>query len=97
MPHEVVLKKKKEKELTETEGYIYAFSGKKIYAKDVELKSLRAIVVTPKVLHRIAAASIGSWGVMGNYATIQLTNTATSGPSVEATGSYYLYYRAIGE
>ncbi|MEW6624555.1 MAG: hypothetical protein AB1420_15775 [Bacillota bacterium] len=97
MPHEVLLKRKFEKELSETEGYIYAFSGKKIRAKDVELKCVRAVQLIPKALHRIAAGSVGSEGMMDNFFTVLLTNTATAGPSVEAVGSYYLYYRAIGE
>ena len=97
MPHEIILKRKLEKELTEVEGYVYAFSGKNIYARDVELKSVHSVELTPKLLHNIAAGSISTPGAMDNYFTVRITNTATSGPSVEATGSFNLYFRAVGE
>jgi len=85
------------KEVTRVYGEVLSASGDKANASDFELKTIRAIDLTPKALHRIAAASIGSMGELGNYAVLRITNTATTGASVEATGSVPMNFVVIGE
>jgi len=85
------------KEVARIYGELEAASGEKIYAREMKLKTINTVSLLPEVLHRIAAAHVGSPGSIGNYFIVRITNTGTSGPSIEATGSHKLYFTVVGE
>lgn len=85
------------KELTKVYGQIVAYSGEKVYAKDLELKSIRVLNVTPGSLWYIAGAQVASVGELDNYAHIRLAAGSPLYTEIGSATRRTLNFVAIGE
>jgi len=81
-----------------TEAVVYAASGERVYAKDVNLRTITGEPsLTSRELNYYPIGSVNSPGSLGNYFVVQWVYTGTSGPSVEGTGSHYANVIVGGE